>query len=86
MIPVPVSEMISLMKAFCVLHDMAGRAMHPAYARTVAAILGECEESILQMERLSPPREERAEAEKAENIIHVNFNRPAPPSDGGDAA
>lgn len=79
---IPVTDVVSLLKAFCHLHHVANQPMHPVYAGTVAAMLTECEERISTMEFPRPA----AVPGEDQNVIHVNFNRPAPPTDGGSAA
>lgn len=86
---IPVTDIVSLLKAFCRLHYAANQPMHPVYANTVSFMLGECEERLIAMEEAiatSPASVPTAVSDDAENIIHVNFSRSAPPSDGGGAA
>ena len=85
---IPVTDIVSLLKAFCHLHNVANQEMHPAYAGTVAAMLGECEVRIFEMEFRTPAsRAVHPVPSPDDNVIYPNFTRPAPPpSDGGDAA
>lgn len=83
---IPVTDIVSLLRAFCHLHHVTNQAIHPAYAGTVAAMLHECETRICAMEFPPAPARPVPGSDDQEKVIYPNFNRSAPPSDGGDAA
>lgn len=80
-----VSEMTSFLAAFASLHEQADRPISPFHAGTIASLLRLCADEAAGMEIKLYAKAEPANAEN-ENVIRVNFNRNAPPSDGGDAA
>lgn len=85
---IPVTDIVSLMRVLCHLHHVANQPIHPAYAATMAAMLGDCETRVFAMEfpvataQPVQPSQENGQ----DNVIYPQFNRSAPPSDGGDAA
>lgn len=86
---IPVTDLVSMMRVFCHLHHVANQPIHPAYAATMAAMLGDCETRVLAMEFPVATTQpvQPAQGNGQENVIYPNFNRSAPPpSDGGDAA
>ena len=87
---IPVTDIVSMMRVFCHLHHVANQPIHPAYAATMAAMLGDCETRVFAMEFPvvnTQPVQPVPGADGEQNVIYPNFTRSAPPpSDGGDAA
>ncbi|MCW5711293.1 hypothetical protein [Shinella sp.] len=76
-----ITDLIALVKAFTLLHSMAGMPMHPGYARTVATLLDLCERELLKLENAQASATPPVRAAEG-NVIHVKFNRPTPPEGG----
>lgn len=83
---IPVTDIVSLMRVLCHLHHVANQPIHPAYAATMAAMLGDCETRVFAMEFPPATTQPVQGSDGQENVIYPNFTRSAPPSDGGDAA
>ncbi len=82
---IPVSDMISFLKAFAHLHHTANVPMHPIYAGTLTKLLDACELELIDIERSRSAGKPSVARAAEGNVVHLTFNRPSPPTSGGAA-
>lgn len=82
---IPVSDMLSFLKAFTHLHHVANVPMHPVYAGTLSTLLDACEAEVIDIERARVSGRQSVSRLAEGNVVHLNFNRPSPPTSGGAA-